>query len=128
MPIRLTPAAGRSQKRLSPKSQPITPSAWSDWEAGASETRPPTVQADAAGDQHYAALNGPENPATWRANTAWSSVQGDGRRFEELGSGGRLDVSEQILICGKAVKEFGLGIGLDFGQSAPPSYSQPAHG
>ena len=79
------------------------------------------VQADTAGDQHHAALHGPENAAERRAYTAGSSVQGDGRRFQELGSGGRLDVGEQILIGGKAIEEFGVGVGLDFGQPAPPS-------
>src|ERR1039457_5776045 len=81
------------------------------------------VQADTAGDQHHAALHGPENAAERRAYTAGSSVQGDGRRFQELGSGGRLDVGEQILIGGKAIEEFGVGVGLDFGQPAPPSVS-----
>src|ERR1039458_7736603 len=68
-----------------------------------------------------AALHGPENAAERRAYTAGSSVQGDGRRFQELGTGGRLDVGEQILIGGKAIEEFGVGVGLDFGQPAPPS-------
>ena len=99
---------------------PITPRAWSDCGGGIGDSSANDVQADTAGDQHHAALHGPQNAAERRAYAAGSGVQGDGRRFEELGSGGRLDVGEQILVGGEAIEEFGVGVGLDFGQPAPP--------
>ena len=54
-----------------------------------------------------------------RRDAARSFVQHDRRGFEETASGVGLDVGKEFVVGGEAVEDFGVDVGLDFGETLP---------
>src|SRR5215831_12084353 len=77
------------------------------------------MQADTGRNQDDPALDGQQNPAKWRTQTAGRRIQSDRRGFQELRPGRRLDIGEQIIVRGKAIEQLCVNLCLDFRETAP---------